>query len=121
MADYNTFNSRLKSLRFYAIKRQFGKGTNVIQDGGWHYSYMAGGDAKRVRDKVNLFAEKNLVELAGSVEEVADKIANQKDLYNRSEVKNYYKQKIVDISANKPKHLDEWLEKYPLFIYKEKK
>jgi len=118
MADYGTFHT-IQKLRWFAIRRQFSRGgEGVIPNGRWHYSYMTGGDAKRVKEKVDLFAEKNLGELAGSVEDVARKMANHQDLYNRSECKRYYLEKIVDISKTKPKHLDEWLEKYPTFIFK---
>lgn len=118
MGNYGTFD-RPQSLRWFAIRRQFTRsGPQIVENGGWHYSYMTGGDAERVRGKVALFAEKNLLELAGSVEEVTDKMKNHQDLYNRSGAKKYYKQEIVDISKNKPHHLDEWLQKYPNFIYK---
>jgi len=121
MANFGTFKNPQK-LRWFAIRRQFSRsGPNVVSPGGWHYSYMTGGDAKRVRDKVELFAEKNLLELAGSLEDVERKIKTQQDLYNRSECKSYYKQGIVDISQTKPHSLDKWLEKYPNFIFKGEK
>jgi len=119
MAPYGSYK-RPQSLRWFAIRRQFTRnGPQIVENGGWHYSYMTGGDPRRVRDKVALFAEKNLVEKAGSVEEVEHKMKTHQDLYNRTTEKGYYHQEIVDISKNKPHHLDEWLLKYPSFIFKE--
>ena len=41
---------------------------------------------------------------------------SQTDLWNRED--DYAKKKIVDISNNKPKMMDKFLEKYPDFIFK---
>lgn len=119
MANYGTFGLVMQRLRAFAKRNTFSRDPNKIRlHGGWHYSYMTGGDAKRVRDKVALFAEKHLLKVAGEEEDVARKIMEHKDLYEREPQKPYYNQQIVDISNNKPKMLDKWLEKYPNFIYK---
>jgi beta-1,4-mannosyl-glycoprotein beta-1,4-N-acetylglucosaminyltransferase len=118
MANYGSFGERMQRLRWFAIRRQLTKeGPQLITKGGWHYSYMTGGDAARVRDKVALFAEKDLLARAGSVEEVAQKINTQQDLYGRTTQKGYYRQEIIDISSYQPKMLTSWLAKYPNFIY----
>ena len=118
MANYGSFVTP-QNLRWFAIKRTYCRPNEiVIANGGWHYSYMTGGDAKRIKDKVSLFAEKILSEKAGTPEDIEKKIATQQDLYNRDIEKGRYKQVIVDISNNKPRMLDKWLEKYPNFIYK---
>lgn len=117
MADFGTFRDP-QELRWFAIRRQFRRsGEGVIPNGGWHYSYMTGGDAKRIKDKVSLFAEKHLSEIAGTPEDIKLKINTHQDLYNRTTTKRYYKEEIVDISNNKPRMLDKFLEKYPNFIY----
>ena len=120
MADFGSFGNDPQRLRAFAKRHSWVKDpSKVAVDGGWHYSYMTGGDAKRVRDKVALFAEKHLLEIAGSVEDVSKKINTQKDLYDREKTKVTYIEKIVDISNNKPRTLDKFLEKYPNFIYQD--
>ncbi len=120
MADFGSFGNDPQRLRAYAKRHSWAKfGEGIIQDGGWHYSYMTGGDAKRVRDKVALFAEKHLLAVAGTSDDVAKKMAEHKDLYDREKVKISYHQEIIDISDNQPKKLNKWLKKYPDFIYKQ--
>jgi beta-1,4-mannosyl-glycoprotein beta-1,4-N-acetylglucosaminyltransferase len=120
MANFGSFNTP-QNLRWLAVRHCNSKPSEqIIDNGGWHYSYMTGGDAKRIKDKVSLFAEKHLSEKAGTTEDIEKKMANHIDLYNR-EGKGRYKQGIIDISSNKPKMLDKWLEKYPNFIYKNEK
>jgi len=118
MAEFGSFGNDPQRLRAYAKRHSWGKAEGIIQNGGWHYSYMTGGDSKRVRDKVALFAEKHLLNIAGSTEDVDKKIKEHKDLYDREKTKVSYHEEIVDISNNKPKMLDNFLEKYPKFIYK---
>jgi len=89
---------------------------NVITHAGWHYSYLGG--AERVKFKANNILEgHNSAGLVGSVEDVAEKIKNQKDLYNRRSSR--YKQSFVDIANNKPKSLDKWLKIHPEYFYAE--
>lgn len=89
---------------------------NVIVNTGWHYSYLCGGDAERVKFKASNILEGHRTEEAvGSVEAVAEKIKNHQDLYNRRSSR--YKQAVVDISNNKPKSLDRWLSKHPEYYY----
>jgi beta-1,4-mannosyl-glycoprotein beta-1,4-N-acetylglucosaminyltransferase len=119
MDNFENITSRIQSMRWFAIKNRYRKRVPwVIKNGGWHYSYMTGGDAEKIREKIALFAEKNLVDVAGSKEEVEYKINHSKDLYGR-DTRGRHKQKLVDITDNKPKFLDKWLEKYPTFIYKQ--
>jgi len=89
---------------------------NVVIGAGWHYSYLCGGDPSRVKYKAeNILEGHNSSELVGTVEDVAEKIKNQRDLYNRRTRR--YKQEFIDISNNKPKHLDEWLLRHPEYYY----
>jgi len=108
-------------MRMMAIRKSawWGSGghDNVIVNSGWHYSYLSGGDPARVKIKANNILEgHNTVEVVGTVENVAEKIKNQQDLYNRRSRR--YKQSFVDIANNKPKHLDEWLKVNPQYFYK---
>jgi beta-1,4-mannosyl-glycoprotein beta-1,4-N-acetylglucosaminyltransferase len=120
IANYGTFGDRLQSLRWFAIRRRYVRHSpEVIRNGGWHYSYMTCGNAEKVREKVIMFAEKVLIPKAGSIEDIAHKMATQKDLYGR-DVKGRFQIKIIDISQNKPQNLDKWLEKYPGAFYNEK-
>ena len=109
MATYGTFNSP-QQLRNLARGAR-----NVVPNGGWHYSFMGG--PERVRFKVENIAESHyIIDNVGSVDEIKEKMENQTDLWNRTE--GYAQKKIVDISNNKPKMLDKFLEKYPHFIFK---
>jgi hypothetical protein len=119
MAEFGSFGNDPQRLRAFAKRHSWAKtGEHIILDGGWHYSYMTGGNAKRVRNKIALFAEKHLLQIAGSVDDVKRKISTHKDLYDREPVKVSYIQSIVDISKNKPRMLDKFLKKYPNFIYR---
>jgi len=108
-------------MRWMAIRKgswwaHMGDFENVIFHAGWHYSYLSGGDAERVKYKANNILEgHNTTEVIGTVENVAKKIKNQQDLYNRRSSR--YKQSFVDITNNKPKHLDEWLVLHPEYYY----
>ena len=117
MSSYKLMSSPQR-MRMMAIRKSAWWGTgghdNIIVNAGWHYSYLGG--AERVKFKANNILEgHNTTEVIGTVENVAEKIKNQKDLYNRRTAR--YKQSYVDISNNKPKHLDEWLKKYPEYYY----
>lgn len=106
-------------MRMMAIRKSawWGSGghDNVIVNAGWHYSYLCGGDANRVKFKAsNILEGHNSEPLVGTVEQVADKIKNHKDLYGRRSGR--YRQSIVDISTNKPKSLDNWLKIHPEYI-----
>lgn len=117
MGTYAQLNGRPQSFRWFSIKNRYQRHLPcVIRNGGWHYSYMTGGDAEKIREKISLFAEKNLLEIAGSKEDVEFKINNSKDLYGR-DTRGRHKQKFVDITNNQPKSLARFLEKYPSFIY----
>jgi beta-1,4-mannosyl-glycoprotein beta-1,4-N-acetylglucosaminyltransferase len=89
-------------------------GCNPIENGGWHYSFMGG--SERIKTKVENIAESSyIINQIGDVNEIEHKIKNQIDLWNRTE--DYAIKKIVDISNNKPKMLDIFLNKYPNFIF----
>lgn len=109
MANYGSFNSAQQ------LRDSARSGYNSLSNGGWHYSYMGG--PERVRLKVESIAESHyIIDNVGSVSEIEEKMNSQKDLWNRTE--DYAQKKIVDITNNKPKMLDKFIEKYPHFFYK---
>jgi beta-1,4-mannosyl-glycoprotein beta-1,4-N-acetylglucosaminyltransferase len=114
MAPYGSFK-KPNDLRMYSKRHSFKReGDTIASNGGWHYSYMTGGDAGRIKDKVSLFAEKHLNKAAGTIGEIAAKIVGRKDLYGRTQYDSGFS--IINISEDKPKSLDKFLEKYPDFI-----
>lgn len=109
MATYGTFNSPQQ------LRNTARNGYNNQSNGGWHYSFMGG--AERVKLKVESIAESHyIINEIGDIDDIKNKMLTQKDLWNRTE--DYAQKKIVDISNNKPKTLDKFLEKYPEFFYK---
>jgi beta-1,4-mannosyl-glycoprotein beta-1,4-N-acetylglucosaminyltransferase len=108
MAAYGSFTST-QQLRNIARK-----GLNVVEDAGWHYSFMGG--AERIRTKVESIAESHLIiDNVGNVDDIQKKMLSQKDLWNRTD--KFAEKKIVDISDDKPKSMDVFLQKYPHFFY----
>jgi hypothetical protein len=108
MAEFGTFNSP-QQLRNIARS-----GYNSKMHGGWHYSFMGGPD--RVRYKVENIAESSLIiDKVGDVSEIEEKMKKQSDLWDRTD--DYAKKEIVDISKDKPKSMDKFLEIYPNFFY----
>ena len=71
-----------KRVKFWQIHRYF---TNppVIEDGGWHFSFIMKPDA--IRDKIKSFAhtEFNKPEFT-NLEEIEKKIISKKDLFGRN-------------------------------------
>lgn len=117
MAEWGTFGPRIQTLRWFAIKNRYQRWVDyIIEDGGWHYSYLTGNNPEKIVEKINSFSDPELIEMAGDLETIENKMNNSKDLYNR-DIKGRHKQHIVDISNNKPKSLDEWLKKHPQYIY----
>jgi len=109
MATYGAFNSPQQ------LRNMARSAYNTKPNGGWHYSFMGG--PEKVRIKVESIAESHyIIDDVGSVDEIKEKMENQTDLWNRTEA--YAQKEIVDITNNKPKMLDKFLEKYPNFIYK---
>lgn len=108
MANFGTFETP-QQLRDAARV-----GFNAKPDGGWHYSFMGG--PERIKIKVENIAESHLIiDKVGNVEDIEQKMNTQSDLWGRTQ--NFAKKQIIDISNNKPKMLDKFLEKYPNFIY----
>lgn len=108
MATYGSFSTPQQL-------RDIGRsGYNTQPNGGWHYSFMGG--AERIKLKVESIAESHyIINEVGTIDEIKDKMMSQKDLWNRTD--DYAKKTIVDISNNKPKSLDKFLEKHPHFFY----
>jgi beta-1,4-mannosyl-glycoprotein beta-1,4-N-acetylglucosaminyltransferase len=110
MANYGTFQSP-QQLRNIARN-----GYNSKFHGGWHYSFMGGAD--RIRYKVENIAESSLIiDNVGDPSEIERKMNSQTDLWNRTD--DYAKKEIIDISNDKPKSMDKFLELYPSFFYNE--
>ena len=120
MATYGTFRNP-QSLKRFAIRRfnyNPERHKDVYPNGGWHYSYLTGGDPDKIRYKVeNIFESESIMDKIGSREDILEKVANHQDLFGRTQWK--LKQNIVDISQTKPKSMDEFLKKYPQFFFKE--
>lgn len=117
MAEWGSFDKRIQTLRWFAIKNRYQRWVDyIIENGGWHYSYLSGGKPERIIEKIDSFSDINLRGMAGDVKTIESKMNNSKDLYNR-DIKGRHKQHLVDISNNKPKYLDEWLKKYPHYFY----
>jgi len=110
MADYGSYK-KIQQLRRYAKRHAYGE----IPNGGWHYSYLTGGDAEKAfvksRNIVKGFFTEDLKK-----EDVIKRLNKQIDIYKRRGHK--HKMKIVDITNNKPKSMNLWLKKYPHFFYK---
>lgn len=110
MANFGTFTSP-QQLRNHS---RF-NGQGAVPNGGWHYSFMGGPD--RIKFKVENIAESSLIiDKIGDIDDIEYKIKNQIDLWNRTE--SYAQKEIVDITNNKPKMMDQFLEKNPHFFYK---
>lgn len=108
MASYGTFSSPQQ------LRNNGRGGFNAKSNGGWHYSFMGG--PERVKLKVESIAESHyIIDEVGNVDDIKEKMESQKDLWNRTE--DYAQKKIVDITDNKPKKMDKFLEKYPHFFY----
>lgn len=117
IASYETFNN-IQDLRKFA-RSKYGmsplKHSNVLADSGWHYSYLLGNDPNRIKYKVkNIVESADLARLAGNENEIANKVIQKKDLYNREHIT----MQIVDINNTQPKSMNKFLEKYPQFFYK---
>jgi hypothetical protein len=75
------------------------------------------GGPERIRYKVENIAESSLIiDNVGNPSEIESKMKNQTDLWNRTD--DYAKKEIVDITKDKPKSMDKFLELYPDFLYK---
>jgi beta-1,4-mannosyl-glycoprotein beta-1,4-N-acetylglucosaminyltransferase len=108
MANFGSFNTP-QQLR-NAARNSF----NPVSDGGWHYSFMGG--PERIKIKVESIAESHLIiDKVGNVDDIEHKMKNQKDLWNRTSLDA--QKNIIDISNNKPKKMDQFLQKHPNFYY----
>lgn len=121
MAPYGTFRNPRELRRF--AKRRYNYDPNkhkeVYPNGGWHYSYLCGGDIDRILEKVKSISEYDgLKERIGERQDVLEKVKHHRDLFGRTEWRQ--EQKIVDISKTKPASMDKFLEKYPHFYYSDK-
>lgn len=87
--------------------------------GGWHYSYLYGGSPKKLYYKTQNIVDFYRGYNTGTASDIKEKVKLKKDLYGRTN--ELVQLKLVDISEDKPKHLDSWLKKYPVYYYKEKK
>ena len=110
MADYGSYK-KIQQLRRYAKRHAYGE----IPNGGWHYSYLTGGDSEKAFEKSKEIVKGFFTE-GLTKEEVAERVDGFVDVYKRKGKK--HKMKIVDISNNKPKSMDLFLKKYPHFFFK---
>ena len=92
--------------------------TKVVQDGGWHYSFMGG--PEKVRCKIENIAESHLIiDKIGDIESIKNKINIQQDLWDRTD--DYAKKTIVDIKSKgmAPECIGDFIKKYPHFYFGE--
>ena len=98
--------------------RNVARGSNqhVVENGGWHYSYMGG--AEKVKLKVENIAESHaIIDSVGDINTIEKKMSIQQDLWNRT---NYEAQKqIVDINIEgmAPKCINDFIIKYSDFYF----
>lgn len=91
-------------------------GVGVYPGGGWHYSYLTGGDPDKI-----IYKCKNIVHYfdnlkIGTKKDVIYKLKNLKDIYGRGN--RFSNLKIIDIDNDKPESMDRFLNKFPQFFYK---
>jgi beta-1,4-mannosyl-glycoprotein beta-1,4-N-acetylglucosaminyltransferase len=113
MATYGTFLLP-QDLRKSAIRH----GVGVYPNGGWHYSYLVGNSPDRIFYKAKNGADQNPNYPIGTVEDIAERVKNLKDLLGRTS--RFNQLRIIDINDDKPASMDKFLKKYPEFFYREK-
>ncbi len=65
-------------LRFYRIK------WNIIENGGWHFSYLM--EPKKIQEKLKSFAHSEYnSNFYTDIEKIKNAIENNKDLFNRNQ------------------------------------
>lgn len=120
MADFGTF-TEFQDLRRFARRRynfEPRRHPEVIPDSGWHYSYLFGNDPEKIRNKVkNIYESEGILPVLGNSDDIARKIKNHLDLFERISPK--FEQKVVDIALTKPRSLDKFLEKYPHLFFRD--
>ena len=90
------------------------KGTNRIEKSGWHYSYMGG--IKKIRSKLNSLSDAHTrIGKVGSDKDILKKIASQKDLWDE---KIEYKLINIYKDGYAPKHMNNFIQKYPNFLFR---
>lgn len=103
-----------QEMRNYA---RFNEKPNIIQNGGWHYSYMGG--AERIKEKVDNIAESEIIiEKVGDIDKIQNSMNKVNDLWDRTD--DYAKKKLILLNEYKPQKLDKFLNKYPNFINNKK-
>ena len=92
------------------------RGTNPIENGGWHFSFMGGAD--RIQEKIQNIAESNLVKhKVLGVEDIEKKMKTQTDLFDRDD--DFAQKRIVDIDDTFPEGTLSFVKKYPQFVFSE--
>lgn len=92
------------------LRNKRGDKINIIHGGGWHYSFL--GDAQRISEKLNAFAETQVN--TGDInnpDNIARCLATGEDLFHRKED---WAQKRFVMEIDHP-GIGEWLKKYPQF------
>lgn len=90
----------------------------VIQNGGWHYSYL--GSVDKIMDKMNSYAEyTQVIDEFGPYlkdkEHIVECVTNGKDLFKRDDDWRYAK-KFVTLEEMGHDVVKEWLKKYPQYV-----
>ena len=110
-------NKYLKSpqwLRNFKVKKKllsyFERGISVIEDGGWHFSYLK--KPNDIKRKIESFAHSELnIEKYKNIQNIENSIKNGTDLYHRDISFNK-----ISINKGFPKYLVENLDKYKEWI-----
>jgi hypothetical protein len=77
-----------------------------------------GNSPDRIFYKAKNGADQNPNYPIGTVEDIAERVKNLKDLLGRTS--RFNQLRIIDINDDKPASMDKFLKKYPEFFYREK-
>jgi len=84
----------------------------IISSAGWHFTFMGG--AEKIINKLNAYSEsqtnRTILNDQASISYI---INNRIDLFNR----DGYEYKIVEIGNSYPKNIQNFIDKYPNYIY----
>lgn len=95
------------------MRRLRGSGIQLINDGGWHYSFLGGID--KIKVKLNAYAETQTNTTSINNEEHIKKcLENGDDLFLRKG--NAFEKNFIELNAIGHPELNDWLEKYPEMI-----
>jgi beta-1,4-mannosyl-glycoprotein beta-1,4-N-acetylglucosaminyltransferase len=84
----------------------------IVSNAGWHFTFMGG--AEKIINKLNAYSESQTNRTILNDQLSINYIINNRiDLFNR----DGYEYKIVDIDESYPKNIQNFIDKYPNYIY----